>query len=323
VRTMTDSRTVTGSRDDLVLDTSRCLRTRFSESACRRCAVICPHEAVALEDGLSIDTRRCRGCLLCTAVCPTGALEPNDDFSASLARLSGLSEAVLGCIRTREYSNATVACLGALSEEHLLALCHSTAGSLTLNLSLCGDCPNHAATAELKHRLDAISVARLTCSNCRIDLAESAQAIHYSDESVDRRSFFKSFGKALFKSADIVLSGANKDIERSCGYAEKRLPYRRELLNSIRKNFSQKLLVSSQKHFDTCLVIGDTCTMCQGCVAICPTGALRTDDSDMPPLFDKSLCTGCGLCCEFCIDGALTIQNDGQGIDMELGPQFP
>jgi len=320
---MTDSCTVTGSRDDLVLDISRCLLTRFSESGCRRCAAVCPHGAVALEAGLSIDERKCRGCQLCTAVCPAGALEANDDFSASLARLSGLSEAVLGCIRTREHSNATVACLGALSAEHLLALCHSTAGSLCLNLSLCGDCPNHAVTAELKQRLDAISLAGLTCSKCRIDLAESAQAIRYRDESVDRRSFFKSFGKALFKSADLVLSGTNGDIERHTGYAEKRLPYRRVLLDSTRKKLSRELFVSSQKHFDTCMVISDACTMCQGCVAICPTGAMRTGDSDLPPLFDQSLCTGCGLCCEFCMDGALTIQNDGHGIDMELEPPFP
>lgn len=317
MRKMADSSPVTGSRSDLVLDTSRCLRMRFSESACRRCASICLHGAVALEAGLSVDERKCRGCLLCTAVCPAGALEANDDFSASLARISGLSEAVLGCIRTREQSNAIVACLGALSAEHLLALCHSTAGSLTLNLSLCGDCPNHAVAAELKHRLDAISVAGLTCGSCRVDFAESGQAIRYRDESVDRRSFFKSFGKALFKSADMVLSGTGEDSERHTGYAEKRLPYRRMLLDSTRKKLSRELLVISQHHFDTNVLVSDACTMCQGCVAICPTGAMMTGDSDLPPIFDQSLCTGCGLCCEFCMDGALTIQNMNHDLDTE------
>ena len=87
---MAESRTVTGSRDDLVMDTSRCLRMRFSESSCRRCIDICPHGAVTLDEGLAIDAVRCQGCLLCTAVCPVGALEQNNDFDVLMGIVSCL-----------------------------------------------------------------------------------------------------------------------------------------------------------------------------------------------------------------------------------------
>ncbi len=216
---MAESRTITGSRDDLVLDASRCLQMRFSDSSCRRCAVICPHGAVTLDGGLAINPEVCRGCLLCTSVCPVGALEQNGDFYACLAKLSKVPEPVLGCIRTKECSNATLACLGGLSEEHLLALYHTLAGKLTVNLSLCSGCPNSAMISTLRQRLDALSAARLSYSNCRIEIAESVQEIHYSDESVDRRGFFKSFRTSLFSSAAVIISSKSEQTERRTDYA--------------------------------------------------------------------------------------------------------
>ena len=306
---MADSNDVTGNRDDLVVDASRCLRMRFSASSCRRCIDICPHGAVVIDGRLSIDTEKCLGCTLCTAVCPTGALEQSSDFSACLAHLARVPEPVLGCIRTKERSNAAMACLGGLSEENLLALYHTLAGRLTLNLSLCHDCPNSPMVAGLKQRLDAISEARLSYGNCCVVMAESAQDIHYCDETVGRRSFFRSFSTSLFTSAAVILASNNEQTERHTGYAVKRLPYRRLLLNSTVDKLPELLKIQAGKHFDSSVSFVETCTRCQGCVAICPTGALKTEDIDGPPAFEQLLCTGCGLCREFCLDEALRISS--------------
>jgi len=307
---MTDSRVATGSRDDLFVDASRCLLTRFCESSCHRCVDICPHGAASLDGGLSVDPRHCHGCLLCTAACPSGALEQKGDFSACLTRLSRVPEPVLGCLHTRESANGTVACLGGLSEEHLVALCHTLRGSLTLNLSACGDCPNSRMIVLLRQRLDTIAEAGLSCGTCRIVITESAGDIRYRDESLDRRSFFKSFGSALFKSADIVLSGTSEQTGHRSGYAEKKVPYRRRLLNRTRSSLSRELQIRMRERFDLCVSFEDSCTKCQGCVAICPTGALQSEQTDTLPTFDQQLCTGCSLCAEFCMDGALRITGD-------------
>ena len=301
---MADVKTVTGSRVDLVVDASRCQRMRFSESSCRHCVDICPHGAVTLDGSLTINPDLCRGCLLCTSVCPVGALEQNNDFSACLAQLSRVPGPILGCIRTKERSNATLACLGGLSEEHLLALCHTLSEKITLNLTACGECPNNSMIPYLRQSLAILSGAGLLDDNGRIVIAESARNIHYRDESVDRRNFLKSFRDTLFKSAAVILSPDNEQTGQRTDYAGKRLPVRRQLLNSTRNKLSPELEIRIRKHFDSYISFDETCTTCQGCVAICPTGALQTESSDMPPVFDQLLCTGCGLCREFCLDGA-------------------
>jgi len=304
---MAENRTVTGNRDDLVVDASRCLRMRFSESSCRHCIDSCPHGAVTLDGGLDINPELCRGCMLCTSVCPVGALEQDGDFDACLAKLSKVPEPVLGCIRTRECSNATLACLGGLSVEHLLALYHTLTGRLTLNLSTCADCPNSESIPVLKQRLLTISAADLATGTCRINLTESARDIHFRDESLDRRSFFKSLGTTLFRSAATVLSDSDDHNRQRSAYAQKRVPIRRELLNRTRDNLSQQLAVLAGKHFDSRISYNQHCTTCQSCVAICPTGALQTVLPDSQPIFNHLLCTGCELCREFCMEGAVRI----------------
>lgn len=307
---MADSRGAdAGGRDDLVADASRCLRMRFSESGCRRCSDICPHGAVALDGALAVSRELCRGCLLCTTVCPVGALEQNCDFSACLASLSKVPEPVLGCVRTKECSNGTMACLGGLSEEHLLALCHTLAGRLTLNLSLCCDCPNNTMIPHLRRRLELPAASGLPEGGGRIVIAETAQQVHFRDESVDRRSFFKSFRNSLFKSAAVILSPANEPTERRSDYALKRLPVRRELLNRTVARIPAEAGVLIRGRYDHHIAISDNCTACQGCVAICPTGALLADSPDDRPRFDAERCTGCGLCVEFCLDGAMKLEN--------------
>ena len=303
---MADSNKIAaGCRDDLNIDASRCLRMRFSESSCRHCVDICPHGAVNLDCGLTINPDQCHGCMLCTSVCPVGALEQNGDFNACLAKLTKVPEPILGCIRTRECSNGTLPCLGGLSEEHLVALCHTLSGNLTLNLTACNDCPNSAMIPHLRQRLEVLFDIGLQEGSCCIVTVESTQDISYHDESVDRRSFFKSFRNSLFQSAAVILSINDEPTERRADYAGKRVPIRRELLNSIRIKASRELLGQIQKHFDVCVTFSEACTMCQGCVAICPTGALKTEAEDGTPFFEQLLCSGCGLCSEFCLDGAV------------------
>lgn len=307
---MAESGFNTGGRDDLLIDTSRCLKMRFSDSRCCRCADICPHRAVSVDNLLDVNPNHCRGCLLCTAVCPSGALEQNGDFSALLAQLLRVPEPVLGCMRTSERSHAALPCLGGLSEEHLLFLCHSLPGTLTLDLAACGDCPDRPMIPHLRQRLEALAVGGLLEGGCTIIIAESAQDIHYRDETIDRRGFFKSLRSSLFQGAAVMLASGNVPCGHRTEYAEKRLPVRRELLNRIVPRLSPELDRLIQARYGHHVVFSDICTTCHGCVAVCPTGALLTDSPDDTPRIDPQRCTGCGLCVEFCLDGAAELAHN-------------
>lgn len=303
---MAEERANTGSRDDLKLEASRCLKMRFSDSSCNRCVGICPHGAVSQDGFLAVNPNHCSGCLLCTTVCPSGALEQSGDFSACLAQLSRVTQPVLGCGRTKERSNAALACLGALSEEHLLALCQSLAGTLTLNLSACGDCLNNVMVFHLRRRCADLSEGGLFEGGCRLVIAESAQDVPFHDESVDRRGFFKTLRSSLFQGAALILSAGNEQPECRTEYAGKRLPVRRDLLNRTAARLSPETVRLVHDRFSRQTYVSDRCTACQGCVAICPAGALLTDSPDGRPRFDPQRCSGCNLCGEFCLDGAIT-----------------
>ena len=252
---------------------------------------------------------QCRGCLLCTTVCPVGALEQSSDFSACLAQLSTGTGTGPG-LHPHE---RTLQCYSRLSWRPLR---RTPAGplplparALTLNLTDCGDCPNSTMVSHLRRRLADLSGAGLLEGGCRIVIAESAQDIHFRDESVDRRSFFKSFRNSLFKSAAVMLSPASEQTERRTEYAAKRLPVRRELLNRTVARIPVDTGALIRSRYDHHIAISENCTACQGCVAICPTGALLADSPDDRPRFDAERCTGCGLCVEFCLDGAMRLEN--------------
>jgi len=301
----------TGGRADLKIDPSRCLLMRYSDSSCRRCAEACPQAAIELGEGLSVIAERCTGCLLCTAKCPVGALEQIKDFSHSLGQLRRVPDPVLGCPRTSESSHAALACLGGLSEEHLITICHTMPSAVSLNLSACRECPNSAAIERLRQRLARLVEAGLTQGGSLVILADSAGKLRYREEVVGRRDFFKAFSKSLLRGAsDILASTAEQDAPPSA-YAGKRLPLRRELLNDVRESLPRELEEKVARHFDTRIRFEEACTFCQGCAAICPTGALAPEQPDTPPAFDAARCTGCGVCREFCLEQALQLASPG------------
>jgi len=298
-----------GSRDDLRIEQSRCLPNRYSESSCRCCVTICPQQAISVDTGLQVNPERCTGCLLCTTVCPSGALEINHQFDACLAALRKVESPVLGCCRTSASANASLACLGGLSNEHLLSLIHGLTGSLQLNLSSCQGCTNSAMLDSLSQRLRQLADLGTDPKGCRIISAEDGAALRVQQEQLDRRSFFSSFRAALFQSAAVVVNAAHHSGERRSEYGEKRVPERRQLLSRTLRNLPADRGQWIEQQHTHQLAFNENCSACQGCVAICPSGALTTVTRDQQPTFLQDNCTGCGLCIEFCLDQAIQLSS--------------
>ena len=294
----------------------RCLRTRFQGSSCDRCARECPAEAIRLAPGkITIDRKRCAGCLACTAVCPAEALVGLDSrLAAASAKVVAGKAASLCCekgIRTGE--EIVFPCLGALSKEQLLAFAARSGKDVSLRLSCCSDCRAAAVPEILARRLQALE-SRMgrdgLCSRIRLLMTkEEEAAAEQAGAASSRRAFFRAFRDISFHAATETISIIKADPDPKEQHAHKHQPARLALLHQALTESAGEAARLAMGHLFFTLTANSECNFCGGCAGMCPTGALKnTREEEVKQLiFTWAKCSGCGLCLEFCRKKALTL----------------
>jgi len=286
---------------------SRCLRMRFAESGCSHCTTICPAGAIATDEGISLQSERCIGCLSCTTVCPSGALEAEGDFPAILQALAGhrMPVFVIGCRVSGPRSHKQLPCLGMLSPEHLVALFARGTAQIQLAAHACSGCPAGSMLEQLASRLH--KTARITGLSVpsRIQLVTSEQDVDFREQALDRRSFFTSLRSIAFQGVATALAPASGG-DPGASYRDKTVPERRALLLTALHTLPPAEASAVRNAFTFTATFSDACDNCLGCTRACPTAAISETD-DGSPSFDPSKCTGCRLCVEFCLTGAVEI----------------
>lgn len=286
------------------VDHSRCLRMRYAESSCEHCTAACPSHAIDLSDGLQLHTERCTGCLACTTTCPSGALESSTDFTPLLQAVAQHHHDtfVLGCSRhDANPAHQRLPCLGMLALEHLVTLSAFAASELQLDVSRCPACPASGMLETLERHI--AQAATLQPSPHPIRLIHQAEQLRYQQEALDRRGFFNSFRRLAGQGARLILQPAVTN-NPALSYADKRLPRRQALLVISKESLAP---AAAAELLDRQLSFTPSCTACQCCVRVCPTGALTTVTLDQQPEFLQEHCTGCGLCVEFCLEQAIQL----------------
>jgi ferredoxin len=290
----------------------RCLRTRFQGSSCDRCARECPVEAIRLEPGkIILDPKRCEGCLACTAVCPTEALAGCDSRLASAPAKVVAGKAVSLCcekgIRTGE--EIILPCLGALSEEHLVAFAARSGETVCLNLARCSDCRGSFVPAILTRRLQALE-GKLGSDG----LASRIRLITEEEEagqaaSASRRSFFRAFWDISIHAAVETITTLQAESNPREKHTHKHQPVRLTLLRQALADSGEGATRLAIVSFFFTLAVNPGCNFCGGCAGMCPTGALKnTREDEVKRLqFDWARCSGCGLCLEFCRKKAIRL----------------
>ncbi|HIJ90161.1 MAG: 4Fe-4S binding protein [Desulfobulbaceae bacterium] len=291
----------------------RCLRNRLQGNGCARCIDECPVQAISGQEpgGVRLNPKRCVGCLACTAVCPTEALVGKDyRLAAAPAKATGQATLVFCCEKSiRSGEEIVLPCLGALSEEHLVAFAARSGEDVCLILVQCPDCRASFVPAILARRLKVLT-SKLgregVISRIRMMTREEEGE---QETSASRRSFFRAFWDMSLHAATETITTLQSEPNPKEKHAHKHPPSRLILLRqALAESDDEAVRLALLPLFFT-LTVNTECNFCGACVGICPTGALKNtrEDEVKQLIFIWAKCSGCGLCLGFCRKKALTL----------------
>jgi ferredoxin len=289
----------------------RCVRYRYSYSACSRCADACPHEAIRLFDaGVEVLGERCKHCGLCAVACQTEALNQNGVSANYLLKMAGESVwMTIACAPSALAGTVVVPCLGAV---HPVVLAELSRQDITVELAgaeHCAECAHAGKGIDMiRSNLDAHGIlcsAGEPAPYAPITLrsGESEESGEHEKLDASRRSLFH----RIFGHSVDVMSGkfeAAPAAPKAIRAAAPFLPDRKVILNKLYATDGEDAITVARHDVlpaeDWEVVHG--CTYCEACVRVCPTGALQLLESNTAwrLAFLNDRCVACDVCAEVC-----------------------
>ena len=305
----------------LHLEIASCIRAKSKFSNCTKCIDACP-ESITLVDNLpSFANNTGVEAASCVGVCPTEAFSLSD-FSTTEFFFSFLDSKI------RLISpKLNVPCLSVFSIEHLIALALSCDDAITLDMSSYDE--ESILYEQINARIEEANFVLSSFSDKQlISNVESKGSVDIEnienqeeEEITSRRSFL---GNASLKGVvkhkmtfdEAVEADELKifDLDRATivKIRETNVPDKRKILFTILKQANVpnafEILAEEDITFTSQKFVDDSCTNCQICYRICPTGALSSDAKFSIINFDSMLCVKCRLCHEVCEPEAIQLQ---------------
>jgi len=302
------------------LTASSCVRSLTKESQCNKCEVICPTRAIVVGDNPlpSINFSACVGCGACDAICPSEALKL-DDFSNTefFFEFIESKDSLIGCRKN-------VPCIAALNVENIISMA-VLKKEIVFDIGYCEGC-EIASTCypqivknfeEATYLLEAMeNEAILKLENiCYVDTSEKVQT--------DRREFFgninlksvaktkQSFELEVKKATDELVEHTLQKTDIAL-LRKKNIPEKRKLfftaIKRVEKPSQFHIVDATEISFTSAKVMdSQTCTACQMCYRVCPTGALTSDIKNSKIDFDPFLCIKCNVCHDVCEPKSITL----------------
>ena len=303
----------------IILNPAKCVRSISKFSECNRCEVICPTDAIVINEMLpAINLSQCVGCGGCAGVCPSEALVL-DDFNPTefFFSFAADEENLISCQKN-------VPCISALTIEHVMGLATLKNG-VVFDMGHCGDCEvAHTCKPQIDALVEEANYLLSAIENSAVVRQEMVAYKQEEDEQNDnRRDFFRSFKlKSIAKQkaefdrevevATDELVQHTLDTTQIAQMKAKELPDKRKLFYTALKRAeipstfhvvdANEVSFTSQKLLDESL-----CTACQMCYRICPTAALSSNARNGKIDFDPFMCIKCHLCHDVCEPNALTL----------------
>ena len=300
----------------LYFNLSACVRATSKFSDCTKCVDACPESIQLLENLPSFANKTGVEAAACIGVCPTEAFSLSD-FSTTEFFFSFLDSKIR--LISPKFN---VPCISVLSVEHLISLALASDEPITLDMS------SYDEESILYEQIDArIEEANFVLSsfcekrletNCeKSDIIEKKEL----EEVSSRRSFLGNASlkgivkhKMTFDEAVEAdeLKAFKLDAITIAKIKEKNLPDKRKILFTVLKHVEHpdafEVLAEEDVSFTSQKFVDDTCTNCQICYRICPTGALSSDGKFSLIHFDAMLCVKCHLCHDVCEPDSIQLQ---------------
>jgi len=300
------------------LDAASCVRSLSVESACNKCEVVCPTNAIVIGEGKalpSINLSLCVACASCGGVCPTESFG-FEEFSVTDFFFDFLEDEDSNLISCKK----NVPCLAALSVEHLISMA-VLKKEMVLDTGHCGTCDvAHTCFKQIEQNYEEATYLLEAMEN---DAEIKLEDISYEKtDKTSRRGFLsainlKNFAKTKENFENEVEKASDELKEHTLGKTDiallrkKKLPEKRKLFYTAIKRVekpsqfhiveSDEVSFTSQKLMDK-----EACTACQMCYRVCPTGALTSDIKNSKIDFDPFMCIKCNICHDVCEPNALT-----------------
>ena len=299
----------------LNFDISSCVRATSKSSQCTKCEDVCPVSTIQIIDNIPAFTPAdCIECGGCVGVCPTDAFSlggfSNIDFFFSFLESK---QDELTCKKD-------LPCLSVLSVEELISLALASEKDIKLNALTCrcgGD--SDKLTNIIEQNIEEANYILSSFSSKKLISQGSSEIIEPAQEEklLQRREFFslKSAVKTKHSFDEAVSSDELKefalDTDTIDKMKQKIVPDKRKLLYSLLKRTdkpeSYEVLASDDVSFISQKVVDDSCTNCQICYRVCPSGALSSNGRFSLINFDAMLCLKCNLCHDVCESDSIKI----------------
>ncbi|MBA1432494.1 MAG: 4Fe-4S binding protein [Epsilonproteobacteria bacterium] len=306
----------------LTLDISKCIHTSNKFAICSKCVEVCPVDTIKINDGvISFTPSECVGCGGCDAVCPTAAYDL-DDFKPINYVFNFLEndKEIISC-------RDELPCIAALSVEELLSMALISPQKISADIGACKECAIADKNLPLiEERIEEVNFI-LEAMEQEKSIALEALNVTIENEAKEILSRRKLLSKEGLKKAVSIKQQFENEVESSdtsqkvhklssadiAKIKQKNIPDRRSLLLMAMKRAKvpetfhtidvADISFISQKDLDE-----SSCTNCQMCYRICPTGALSSDARGSVINFNPLSCVQCHSCHDVCEPDSLTLR---------------
>ena len=296
--------------------------SKFSE--CTKCVDACPDSIQIMENLPSFSNSTGVEAAACLGVCPTEAFSLSD-FSVTEFFFTFLESKV-----RLISSKINVPCISVLSVEHLISLALASEVPITIDLN--GYEEGSHLLEQIENRIEEANFVlssfsdKALSTNLDASLRQSLKKEESTEkETADvssRRDFLsqasvkgvvkhkKTFDEAV-EAEDLQVFKIDASVIAKM--KDKNIPDKRKILFTTLKRAAVpdifEVLPEEDVSFVSQKFIDESCTNCQICHRICPTGALSSNGKFSLINFDAMLCVKCRLCHDACEPDSIHLQS--------------